>query len=158
MIKYINQINEYINNLSIWFCNLVLATMTILTIIQVTMRYVFTAPLTWVEELTRYQMVWLALIGSGIILRNNAHLRITFFLEKLPPKLLKVVSLLLLILASIFLLIVLIYGITMVKEGIRIQAASIGITMVLPYLAIPVGALIMLMHTLQKIIKKMKRA
>ena len=147
MKKMLRTVLDRVNRGCTWFCILNLGVMTFLTILQVVLRYVFTSPLTWVEEFTRYQMVWLALVGAAIVTRKGAHLKIVYFLDKLPPPARKWVSMCFVILSCGFLTVVLVYGLRMVGDGKGVQAASIGCSMVVPYFAVPLGAFLMLLQS-----------
>ncbi len=58
--------------------------MTVLIFVQVVLRYVFMSPLAWAEELGRYLLVWISLLGSVYALREGLHVKITFLKEKFP--------------------------------------------------------------------------
>lgn len=53
-----------------------LAAMTALVFANVAMRYLLGHSLTWVEELTRYMMIWLAYLGAGLAWRAGAHVAV----------------------------------------------------------------------------------
>src|SRR5450830_289962 len=48
-------------------------------------RYFFNNPLTWTDELASLLFLWLAMFGSVIALRQGAHMRLTTFINKMPP-------------------------------------------------------------------------
>src|ERR1700733_14179170 len=43
-------------------------------------RYVFNAPLAWSDELASILFLWLAMLGAGVALRRDEHMRLTTFL------------------------------------------------------------------------------
>lgn len=47
-------------------------------------RYVFSAPVIWIDEVVSISFLWLAMLGSAIALHRNEHLRITVVLVMLP--------------------------------------------------------------------------
>lgn len=53
-----------------------IAAMTIIAFGQVVTRYVFFQPWSWSEELTRYMMVWMTLLGAAYGVRIRAHVGI----------------------------------------------------------------------------------
>lgn len=53
-----------------------LVCMSVLAVLQVITRYVFVYSILWLEELTRYMMVWLTLIGASVALSQNDNIRI----------------------------------------------------------------------------------
>lgn len=50
---------------------------------QVVLRYLIFAPFNWVEEGAIYLMAILTLLGMGLLLRDNVHLRVDLFTESL---------------------------------------------------------------------------
>ena len=49
-------------------------------------RYVFSAPLTWVDEAVSIAFLWLAMLGAAIAIHRNEHLRLTLFVQMLPAR------------------------------------------------------------------------
>ena len=48
-------------------------------------RYVFTAPLTWSDELASVLFLWLAMLGAVIALRRGEHMRLSTLVNRLAP-------------------------------------------------------------------------
>ncbi|MBI4888739.1 MAG: TRAP transporter small permease [Acidobacteria bacterium] len=51
----------------------------------VVMRYVFSTPLYWVDEISTYLTVWGALLGWSVAERDRRHIRVTLLFDRLPP-------------------------------------------------------------------------
>jgi TRAP-type transport system small permease protein len=125
-----------------------LAIMAVLVFGNVILRYVFGISLSWVEELTRYMMIWLAWLGAGLALREGAHIAIDALQTALPEvggRLLRSVVLLAMIgffgaLAWL--------GWRYSMFAWRQQTAVLRLPAGLVYLAIPVGSVLMLLHLL----------
>jgi len=49
-------------------------------------RYVFNKPVTWSDELASVLFLWLAMLGAVIALRRGEHMRLTTFINLLPPR------------------------------------------------------------------------
>lgn len=64
---------------------LLLAAMTLLTFIQVVLRYVFNSGLIWALEGTTYLFGWLILLGMSYCVRVHAHIGIDLAVKALPP-------------------------------------------------------------------------
>ena len=60
--------------------------MACLAFANVVTRYVFHYPLAFTEELEVNALVWLTMFGTASAFRRRHHLKMLFFLEKLPPK------------------------------------------------------------------------
>jgi tripartite ATP-independent transporter DctM subunit len=59
---------------------------TVILFAGVVSRYVFNAPLTWSDELASILFLWLAMLGAVIALRRGEHMRLTTFLNLMPPR------------------------------------------------------------------------
>ena len=74
-----------------WLCDatsiLILWGTVAAVFLQIMTRYVFKAPLVWTEEVARFAFIWLAFVGVAVTERQNAHFRVTFLVEKAPPRL-----------------------------------------------------------------------
>jgi TRAP-type C4-dicarboxylate transport system permease small subunit len=74
-----------------WLCDatcILILWGTVATVfLQILTRYVFKAPLVWTEEVARFAFIWLAFVGVAVTERQNAHFRVTFLVEKAPPRL-----------------------------------------------------------------------
>lgn len=71
------------------FMYVALIVMSVLAFVQVVTRYVFELPNAWIEETTRYLMVWLIFVGMAIAARKKAHLEvdvISFFFPSVAKK------------------------------------------------------------------------
>jgi tripartite ATP-independent transporter DctM subunit len=49
-------------------------------------RYVLSLPIAWIDEVVSIAFLWLAMLGSVLAVARNEHLRLTLFVNLLPPK------------------------------------------------------------------------
>lgn len=68
------------------FMVVALVFMTVLTVVQVVLRYVFAAGLVWSLEATTYAFAWLVLIGMSYGVRTGAHLAVDLVTSRLRPR------------------------------------------------------------------------
>jgi len=64
----------------------ILAIMVILVFMQVCMRYVFQASLSWSEELARYMFLWIIWLGAAYATKEGSHISLDFITSRLPRK------------------------------------------------------------------------
>jgi C4-dicarboxylate transporter, DctQ subunit len=64
---------------------LVLA-VTLLILVNVVLRFVFSYTIEWTEEITKYSLMWIVFIGGGIAAREAGHLSIEMILSLLSPR------------------------------------------------------------------------
>lgn len=124
---------------------LVLA-MTGVTLAQVIARYVFGAPLIWSEEAARYLFVWVSMIGAALAVRQGSHYALTALVERLSESAQRVARALVFAIGFGFILILLVTGVNETMQAHLQDAATLPFRMSLPYAAIPVGAVLMLVH------------
>ena len=122
--------------------------MVIAVFLQVIFRYIVNNPLAWSEELSRYVFVWVSMIGASIGMKKKAHYGLDALYRLFQDKQRRALEIFVYSLISIFLLVLVYYGILWSKEIYLQKAPGLEISMAIPYAAIPVGSLLMLMHIL----------
>lgn len=65
-------------------CILFLIILTIIIFFQVILRYVFSSPLVWVEEIARFLFIWITFLGSYLALRKEMHFQVKILTNYLP--------------------------------------------------------------------------
>jgi len=71
-----------------------LAIMTILTSLQVLLRYAFNTSLIWSLEATTYCFAWLVLIGMSYCVRTRAHIALDLLVKRFNDRLRRLIGLL----------------------------------------------------------------
>lgn len=64
---------------------ILLAVMTLLTFVQVVLRYAFNTGMFWALEATLYMFGWLVLIGISYGIRTHSHIGVDLLAKSLPP-------------------------------------------------------------------------
>ena len=108
---------------------------------NVVARYIFHSSLTWAGELTVYLFLWSAFFGAAYCFKKDAHISISLLLDKVPPKMAKILMIISHLITLIFLLAVSWYGYEYLQLVIELDERSIDldIPMWIPYLVIPVS-------------------
>ena len=122
--------------------------MAVLVFANVVLRYAFNHSLVWVEEVTRYMMVWVGFLGSGLVLRYGAHIAVETFQDMLPaPAARALRAFIALLLAATFAWMTWL-GIRYVGFAWDQETPILQWRTGLVYLAIPIGSALMLVHLL----------
>ncbi len=79
-----------------------LALMTLLTFVQVVLRYAFNSGLVWSVEATTYSFAALVLIGMSYGVRTQTHIAVDLLTNKLPPRIKRYVALLAIALCLVY--------------------------------------------------------
>lgn len=120
--------------------------MAVLVFVNVVCRYVFNFSLIWVEELTRYMMVWLGFLGSGLVLRIGAHVAVDFFQDLLSPKMARAARAAIVVLLAATFIAMAWLGVRYVAFAWEQETAVLNWSTGAVYLAVPIGAALMLAH------------
>ncbi|MDI6726588.1 MAG: TRAP transporter small permease [Smithellaceae bacterium] len=139
---------EIINRIVTWVVALILGVMSVVVASQVIYRYILEAPLPWSEELARYLMVWLVLLGAGLGLRAKALIGMEALINVFPAPLKRFAVETVLLFSLLFLAIVFAYGIKLTIMNHAQFSPAMEIPMSLPYAAIPIGALFMIANAI----------
>jgi TRAP-type transport system small permease protein len=131
-----------------WLVIAMMAVMAVLVFANVVSRYLLNYSINWVEELTRYMMIWVGFLGSGLVLRYGAHIAVDLFQDLLPVRAAQALR------AAIVAILVATFA-AMSWLGVRyVTFAWDQETPVLNwntgavYLAVPIGSVLMLVHLL----------
>ena len=73
-------------NFEEYFCAFTMAIMVLCLTIQVLIRVFGGTSLAWTEELSRYSFLWSVFLGTAVIAKRNAHVRVTAQFMMLPKK------------------------------------------------------------------------
>ena len=60
---------------------------------QVISRYVFASPSSWTEEIARFLLIWISLLGAAYAFRSGMHLALDVLPKKLQGKSVRVLKL-----------------------------------------------------------------
>jgi len=103
-------------------------------------RYVVRAGGAWTEELSRYVMIWLALLAVPCAAYYREHIGLELFLARLSLRQRKPVILLLDIICIAFFLFLTYYGILLTRDGTTAYATIFSMNMVIPFASVPVSS------------------
>lgn len=116
---------------------------------QVIMRYVFSKANSWSDELTRYLFIYTVMLGAAIAVRRNSHLQIDVITGRLKPRAKSIVTIVTTLVGIIILVFLTIYSFELCKQGATNSSAGLGIRMSLPYLAVPIGCVLMILTSVE---------
>lgn len=102
----------------------------------------------WVTEFGEFLMVWVTFLGAASATRRGAHMTITEFVDKLDRDRRRYADLAIQGAAATILGLLLWYGVAIVRSTWSNTLTVLDIPMGLQYLALPVGAAVMLVFVL----------
>ena len=132
-----------------WFLAVLMLAMVVIIAAQVWFRFVMNDPLAWSEEAGRYLFVWISFVGAAAGVRYQVHLGIDLPPLLLSEKACRVVVVLVNLIIQVFLAVIAYWGFKILAI-IKFQVSpSMQISMLYPYLSVPVGSILMLINSLR---------
>jgi TRAP-type C4-dicarboxylate transport system permease small subunit len=122
-----------------------LAAMAIMVFANVAQRFLTDHSILWVEEASRYAMVWLTFIGAGPVLRYGGHIGIET-LEQAAPRLAPAIRGAILALLAVFFCVMIVVGIRYASLTWAQTTPVLEVPIGAVYLAMPCGFALMLVH------------
>jgi len=132
-----------------------MATVSLLVFGQVVSRYGFNYTPVWSEELSRFLVVWSIFIGVAIGVRNNQHIGVDALIRFLPHKLLLASEVLLNLIGVVVIGILVFNSFEFIQHTREFEQLSpaMRIPMYIPYIAMPVGLSLSIVHFIHNIVK-----
>lgn len=126
-----------------------MAAMVVSVTWQVVSRYVLGSPSSWTEELSRYLLIWIGLLGGSYAYHLKMHLGLDLLAQKLPPAARRVQA------RFIHVAVIFFAATALVGGGIELIALTwelgqhspaLGVPMSLVYLSLPVSGVMMILY------------
>ena len=146
-MQILRQFNGMLITLAGWIAMVALAAIAILVPYEAFGRYVIGRMSTWTNEFCQYAVVWATMMGGAVGLKRGMHVGITSLTDSLPAGLCRLVQGIGYICVLIFLSLMTYYGFDQTLMNINQTSSTVGISMSIPYAALPIGFFIMLCIT-----------
>ena len=127
---------------------ILLIAVILMNLAQVFFRYVLVDPLSWSEETMRYSTTWMVMLAGSSALFRGEHMVISLFDNIQYPKIRNFFRLLVLACIGGFCILLMWEGFPAAIDNMRQVSPATRIPMTIPYMAIPVGATLMLIKVL----------
>lgn len=152
-----SKITNVLNKIIEVFLMALLVFMVLMATWQVFSRYVLNSPSTISEELLKYCLIWLSMIGAAYMFGRREHMSMTFFVEKFNDKIRHNLSILSELIIIVFAIAVLVYGgVNIVGLTMGQQSAALGIPVGYVYTVLPLSGVMMVIYCIENIIKLSK--
>lgn len=143
------QIRIKVNKIIERFLVLILIGMVLNVIWQVFTRFFTSSPSAFTNELARYLMIWLGILGAAYISGKQEHVAIDFFVKKLNNSLRRFIDrFVLLSILSFAFFVMIIGGINLVYITLKLKqySPSLQIPLALVYSIIPISGLLIIFY------------
>ena len=122
-------------------------------------RYVLRAQAEWTDELARFLLIWIALLGGAVAFGTKGHLGVDYFVGKLHPEGAKLMAIIGQVMVLVFsVAVLLIGGSQVVRNTLAMQQTTpaLGWKMGHVYLALPIAGLFVIIYTLENLVEILK--
>lgn len=152
-MKLRNQIDLYLGRALI----IIMAVMVINVLWQVFTRYVTGSPSSFTDELARYLMIWIGVLGAAYVSGKNMHVAIDVLPQKAGPKTQRILSFIVSGLIITFALVAFVVGGTRLVYITYIlgqHSPALNMPLYLVYLVLPISGLLIIFYKSSDILKK----
>jgi TRAP-type C4-dicarboxylate transport system permease small subunit len=129
---------------------------TLLTIAEVALRGLAGTSLIVTDELSRYLMIWTALLAATVLVYQDGHLRTTVLPDSLPPRAARSVYLVADLVTLCFLGAVAGASASLLASVSEQNTVTLGVSMLWFYAALPVCAALMFVLTLRTMVLRLR--
>ncbi|MFC2084735.1 TRAP transporter small permease [Bacteroidota bacterium] len=137
-----------------------MAVMVLNVLWQVFTRFILNDPSSFTEELARYLLIWVGLIGAGYVTGKKMHLAIDYVINKFDDKKRFVINIFINVCTFSFALFaMLIGGINLVSLILYLEqiSAALQIQLGYVYLAVPISGILIMFYSAVNIIEQFQR-
>jgi TRAP-type C4-dicarboxylate transport system permease small subunit len=128
-----------------WLVIALLAVMAVMVFANVALRFLTDHSILWVEEASRYTMVWLTFVGAGPVLRYGGHIGIDT-LQQGAPRLAPAIRTVIFALLAVFFCVMIVVGLRYASLTWAQTTPLMEIPIGAVYLAMPAGFALLLVH------------
>ena len=141
---WVNRLTAFLMKVALWLAIALCIAMTVSTLGQVFCRFTQLFLFETSEEIARFSMCWLAMLGSAVALRQGRHLGVRVLVDRLPHGVYDkwLAPLIQLVMLAFFLLVV-VKGWQFAMRGAYQVSPALMTPMMYPYLCLPVGGALM---------------
>jgi TRAP-type C4-dicarboxylate transport system permease small subunit len=110
--------------------------------VQVFYRYALNHPLPWTEELAKLAFIWMLFLGLFLAERDNIHIAVDFFLDRLPLGMQKPVRIAVELFGIVVLFVVSFYSFRFIEIQKAMRSVALNISMMYFALPVPIGCIL----------------
>jgi len=142
------KISSYLWNIDLIIAGIMLTLLILFTFFAVVMRYVVGRPITWGEEFQLLSMVIIVFFGAGAGFRLKSHVAIDVVVDRFPPKIQRIIGIIVYILTVIILAYFFIHSASYMGQMFRTSRVTniLHIPYSLIYAAFPIGCALMILN------------
>lgn len=152
MLRLISSLSEVAGKLAAWL----FFAIGVMITYEVVARYAFNAPTIWAEEMSRFFQLWATFLAAAYVLKHKNLIRITLLIDRLGKNGRRIAEAISLFWMSVFCVITIYYGMTVMIDSIALGRASstmLGVPKWMTEASIPVGFSLLLLQCIAQAIE-----
>lgn len=135
---------------------LVFCTMLLCMVAEVLFRYVLQFPLTWIEELSQFLLIWSMFWGAIPAHRRGLHPAVDFAVVALPDSLQRITRMIAHAAILLVLLVLLVYGVRMMESLRAVRSAALNLPWMYINAVVPLSAALMIPHQVRLMLEPLR--
>jgi len=143
-----NKFSHTVNRIVRVILAIMLSVMIVVVLFGVVNRFLLKLPISWTEEVSRFLMIWICMLGATIAVKNGTHVAVLYFISKFGKESRRKIAFINHLLIIAFLIIPSLYGIKLCISQAGQLSPALRISMFYPFLSVPLGFIIMILHEL----------
>jgi TRAP-type C4-dicarboxylate transport system permease small subunit len=150
---------KYLDKILATALTLVMAAILLVVSWQVISRYLLKDPSSVTEELARFLLIWIGMLGAVYAYRTNSHLGLNLLLEKISVGAKRLVLILIQLLVIGFSATVLVFGGSeLMQLSLELQqiSAALSINMGLVYAVLPISGVLLIIYSIANLLALFK--
>lgn len=148
------KLKEKLDSILGWLLAMLMALMVVNVTWQVFSRYILNDPSSWTDEVSRYMLVWLGLLGAAYVSGKNGHLAIDVILTKLKGKRFYWVNVIIHVLIILFASVVMVWGggnLVYITQVLEQKTATLQVPLSWIYMMIPLSGVFVIFYHISHI-------
>ncbi|NNK75488.1 MAG: TRAP transporter small permease [Maribacter sp.] len=138
------------------FLVIIMAIMTINVLWQVASRYILGSPSSFTDELARYLMIWIGILGAAYVSGRNMHVAIDVLPRRLRQNTQKKLMLIVRILIILFCLVAMVIGgsrLVYITYVLDQNSPALQVPLAVVYVVIPISGILIIYYKISDILK-----
>lgn len=152
----IRKLSDLLDIVCVWIMCASLVVMTICLVFLIFGRNLFGVAFASLEEISRFTLVWVTIIGGAVAFKRSEHMAFDFLMVRLPRGLQRTVGVIREVLLLALIGVMFTCGIELVSANIDQVSMQAFIPMGYVYVVFPIAGLVMFVHGLSHIISQFR--
>ena len=155
-MRFMDYLSDWLAKITLRLGCVFIFLMTLVLIVQVILRYVFNSGIASADEIAKYSIIWAVCLTGNVLIKEDALIKVDFLDHLWPAKFIKVRDTFYQILIILLLFFLVTEGWKQAVEGLNSKITSMDIAWFYPYLAVPVGAVLMLFQSVYVVLNLLR--